>query len=454
MKLKVLLLSTIFAAGANQVSAQYLNTDVFPNPHSVSNNGQVTGYNEQTGPYFIWNPETGNVENIGGVAPGNGFGGVASLSYDGKYISGSSMNNDQNNPLAEMSRYNTQTKQWQTLGGLNLGSGPSLSSGYYISGDGKTVVGLAYNTAKRAVGFSWNEKTGMQDLPTADANRNARANATSEDGSVIVGYRDYGGPWKSAIWRKGADGKYQENKFILIDPKGSETDQYNVLAEARAVSGDGKWIGGKSDFAFPNAWIWSEESGVIDLGTLTTDDGTTAWVTSFTYDGSTVLGYSITKADPYSSPIYRPWIWTKKDGMKDLNEYVKNVLKFDMQGDMIYVPTQISSNGKYIIGWTFPPVLTGKIKTFRIQMPNLATDEVKTTVDATLYPNPVNNILNIDAKEQITSISVYNLTGQQIFTKTINTKTSTVDMSAYKAGVYIVEVNSNANTKTYKVIKK
>ena len=87
-------------------------------------------------------------------------------------------------------------------------------------------------------------------------------------------------------------------------------------------------------------------------------------------------------------------------------------------------------------------------------MPNLATDEVKTTVDATLYPNPVNNILNIDAKEQITSISVYNLTGQQIFTKTMNTKTSTVDMSAYKAGVYIIEVNSNANTRTYKVIKK
>lgn len=441
---------------STQVSAQYLKTDAFPNPHSISDLGQIAGFDAQTGPYYIWTPEADEIENIGGVAPGNGYGGVASFSYDGKFLSGTSKNAENGN-IAEMSRYNTETKTWQTLGGLGMGSDAvSISSGYYISGDGKNVVGLAYNPSKKAVGFVWNETKGAIGLPTANPERNARANAVSADGNIIVGWRDTNGPWKAAVWRKDANGDFLANKFLLINPNGSENDQMNQLAEARAISGNGKWIGGKSDFAFPNAWIWSEATGVIDLGTLTTDPGTTSWVTSFNYDGSIVMGYTITKDGPFAPAIYRPWIWTAKNGMRNLNDFVTNVLGFDMKGDQIFVPTQISSNSKYITGWAFPASTADKIRVFRIELPDnfLATSEPTQTEATKLYPNPVNDVLNIDSKTIIDNVSIYNMAGQIISSTKTNSKTVKVDASKFKTGVYIVKVNSGSESKTYKMIKK
>lgn len=123
-----------------------------------------------------------------------------------------------------------------------------------------------------------------------------------------------------------------------------------------------------------------------------------------------------------------------------------------MKGDKIYVPTQLSENEKYIIGWG---VDATNIKMFRIQLPaKLATDEVKNHVEITLFPNPVSNELNIDSKDNIKEVTVFNLTGQQLFSKKGNSKTSKIDVSNLKSGIYIVEVKTDKTSKTYKVIKK
>ncbi|HAR71823.1 MAG TPA: hypothetical protein DCR77_00235 [Flavobacteriaceae bacterium] len=123
-----------------------------------------------------------------------------------------------------------------------------------------------------------------------------------------------------------------------------------------------------------------------------------------------------------------------------------------MKGDKIYVPTQLSENEKYIVGWGVDAI---NIKMFRIQLPaKLATDEVKNHVEITLFPNPVSNELNIDSKDNIKEVTVFNLTGQQLFSKKGNSKTSKIDVSNLKSGVYIVEVKTDKTSKTYKVIKK
>lgn len=453
----------MFSLVATQSFAQYITTTEFPNPHSISNEGLVAGYNEWAGPYYIWNPVTNNVETIGGIAPGNNHGGLAQFSLDGKYLSGTS-SIDADPTIGEMSRYNTQTKKWERLGyNYDTGlTGSDVSAGYYISGDGNTVAGLSYvkgigpegQEVPRAVAYVWNKDKGNNKLETYNPNRyQSRVNAMSNDGSVIIGWEDMRGPWKAHVWKRNTDGTYQKGQYLLIDPKGNPNEELNQLGEARAISGDGKWIGGRSDGAFPNAWIWSEETGMIDLGRIAQpeENNVQSWVTSINYDGTVVLGYSISKQWIDSAPVYTPFIWTKEDGLKNFNEYVTNTLKFDLKGDKIYVPTQLSPNEKYIVGWSvdeFAP------KMFRIELPKLGTGEVEKTEAATLYPNPVTNELNIDAKEQISNVSIYTLTGQQIFTKSMQSNSSKVDMSAYKAGVYIVEVIANGNTKTYKVIKK
>lgn len=454
MKLKLLAVSALFMLTTNIISAQYVSTGQLINPNSISNEGLIVGGNGFAQPYMIWDATANSFETIGGITAGQGHGGRAIFSENGKYISGTSESTiDPAN--GEMSRYNVATKEWQTLGSFanNNGFTGDFSSGFAISGDGKTVAGMSFNSSYKSIGFIWNESKGAMGLESMNPSRNSRVNTLSSDASTAVGYQDMQGAWKASVWKRKSDGTYGINKLLLVDPNGDSEDTYNQLGEANAVSADGKWIGGKSDFAFENAWIWSEETGVIDLGNLTSAPIKRSYVNSMSPDGSIVFGNILTLNSNSDITNYEPYIWTEKDGMVDFNDFVKNVLGYDIGNDKIYSIQMVSSNLKYVLAWGKGD---GMAKTMRIQLPDnfLTTNEVNSSVEATLYPNPVNNVLNIDAKEMITEVSVYNLTGQKLSNKLINKKTSTIDMSNLKSGVYIVEVNYKTSTKTYKVIKK
>ena len=54
--------------------------------HGVNNDGLVVGTPSQNTPFYLWNPADGSVEKIGGISAGEGVGGVASFTDDGKTI--------------------------------------------------------------------------------------------------------------------------------------------------------------------------------------------------------------------------------------------------------------------------------------------------------------------------------------------------------------------------------
>lgn len=70
-----------------------------------------------------------------------------------------------------------------------------------------------------------------------------------------------------------------------------------------------------------------------------------------------------------------------------------------------------------------------------------------------LYPNPTNNILNVEYTNTITSIEVYNLVGQRIDAKNVNAISTTVDMSHLAKGTYFVKVQAENAARTIKVMK-
>ncbi|MGH1519697.1 fibronectin type III domain-containing protein [Chryseobacterium sp. JK1] len=87
---------------------------------------------------------------------------------------------------------------------------------------------------------------------------------------------------------------------------------------------------------------------------------------------------------------------------------------------------------------------------------NLMVDEVMSAADhLKVFPNPVNDILNVSSDKKIISVTLFNTTGQLIFTKEINDKTTTIDASSLVSGVYILKIDSGEkNVKTVKVIKR
>ena len=70
------------------------------------------------------------------------------------------------------------------------------------------------------------------------------------------------------------------------------------------------------------------------------------------------------------------------------------------------------------------------------------------------YPNPVKDILNLNYSKDITNVAVYNLLGQQVVTKNVNSNQSQIDMSHLASGTYMVKITSNDQVKTIKVIKQ
>lgn len=86
---------------------------------------------------------------------------------------------------------------------------------------------------------------------------------------------------------------------------------------------------------------------------------------------------------------------------------------------------------------------------------NLSTAEIsKVSNSLKVFPNPVHDNLTISFDENMTSVTIYNMVGQQVLTKTINASKTTVDVSGLSSGVYLVQVTSGKEVKTLKVIKK
>lgn len=364
--------------------------------------------------------------------------------------------------VAEMSRYNTATGQWTALGNLGQTVDNTTSGGYAISGDGNTVVGNSWADPASgngytvyAHGFVWNQTAGTTNLGSlfANINKSTRANAVSGNGDVIVGLQDFNGPWKSAVWRRNPAGGYFANEYLLVDPNGSPTDEYNQLGECSAVTADGNWIGGEGDFANNyQPWIWSESTGVINLGDITGGAGY-GRVGGINPDGTVVVGWfnAFMWGDP---PV--PFIWTATGGMQNLNTYMTDTLGISNGDNQVWSANGMSENGKYITGWgiNFATSQWGDSFTFRLQLPDaLGTGEFESN-NTTVYPNPVNNTLNIGGTDSIDSVEVYNVRGQLLLSDKSPNSITTIDMSSLAKGIYFVKTYSGNLSKTHKVIKQ
>ncbi len=278
--------------------------------------------------YAYWTRDGGLV-NIGGASP-QPYGGHASISDDGRYIGGTAFNSVTN--LAEMARYDRMTGQWTTLGGIGGDLDGSVSSGWGISGNGQSVVGLGWTPSFNAHAIQWNEGSGLTDMGTTVPGRPSRANATNHDGSVVVGWQD-GDLRQAAVWNNGV-------QTLLFDAITNEG-----LSEAQAVSSDGNWVGGFGNFGNNGeAWLWSEATGTMRLGHI--NETYTGAVTALSADGSVAIGFERSFGFGGGSLGF---IWTEATGMVDLNAFAAS-LGIDTQGLILDLPLGMSADGRTIVG--------------------------------------------------------------------------------------------------------
>ncbi|MFG6686076.1 T9SS type A sorting domain-containing protein [Mariniflexile sp. HNIBRBA6329] len=82
--------------------------------------------------------------------------------------------------------------------------------------------------------------------------------------------------------------------------------------------------------------------------------------------------------------------------------------------------------------------------------PALGVNDFETT-SFSIYPNPANDVLNINGKNGISKVALYSITGKKILeTTTINS--NQLDVSKFTSGIYLISIEDSNNNKTVKKV--
>jgi len=326
---------------------------------------------------------TASFKSLGNFSSNGIYDRSVSSSDDGSIITGNYYNRNSDDNNVEAFRWSESTGQ-VGLGDLPGGYFGSLA--YDVSADGSTVVGYghpAYRTSSEA--FRWTQSEGMIGLGFLPGGHQSVAEATSADGSVIVGSS------RSTLGREAMRWTESEGMVGLGDLPGG-----SYHSGALNVSADGNVVVGHSNIGFEKteAFRWTQESGMVGLGDLTggefnsasfaasangdvvvgqsvSDSGREAfrwtqeegmvglgdlpgseflsWAIDTSSDGSSIVGVASSETD------LEVFLWTEGNGMRSLLDILTVDHGLDLTGWSLIWPTNLSSDGNTIVGWGRSP---------------------------------------------------------------------------------------------------
>ncbi|MDR6300842.1 T9SS type A sorting domain-containing protein [Mesonia maritima] len=134
----------------------------------------------------------------------------------------------------------------------------------------------------------------------------------------------------------------------------------------------------------------------------------------------------------------------------NLEETSKNV--YMLSGDPASpTVTEIASGNELDLGYLNNDIPNGTV--YRFTPENLSNESFQLAA-ISLYPNPVEEKLNIKTSQIISSFSIYNALGQ-VITENTEIEKNTIDVSTLAEGIYFIKMETeNGTSSTKKFIKK
>lgn len=84
---------------------------------------------------------------------------------------------------------------------------------------------------------------------------------------------------------------------------------------------------------------------------------------------------------------------------------------------------------------------------------SLEVGENSSINDISIFPNPAGDLLNLQSKIPIESISLFNILGQQLMKRNIGTLNSQLDISNLASGQYVVLATVNGQIESFNIVK-
>jgi hypothetical protein len=212
-----------------------------------------------------------------------------------------------------------------------------------ISGDGSIVVGTSWGTGIIEEAFRWTAEAGLCRLDGLYGEGiRSSAEAVSANGLIVVGHRIYEGfPYGDCF-------RWTESEVIGFDAH-----------TANATSSDGSVVVGgldNHDTALFEAYRWTQETGLTLLGTCLPNFHSRALAVSG--NGSVVVGYVQNNS---GFDEQKAFIWDQKHGMRLLQDVLEDDFGLDLSGWKLTEPwaswkaTGISEDGLTVVGVALNP---------------------------------------------------------------------------------------------------
>ncbi len=176
---------------------------------------------------------------------------------------------------------------------LWLGSmGTPYAEAHGVSSDGTAVAGWAGVSGPHRA-FRWTPATGMEDLGALSPGRDAEAWGMSANGQVVVGYSFVGST--GSIYR---GFRWQNGEMEAFGTFGGQTSwAYDASETGTVIVGAAQLSDG-----FNRAFRWTQETGMVNLGTLPGAIRSVARAVSL--DGNVVVGWS-----GFANTIHHAFRW-------------------------------------------------------------------------------------------------------------------------------------------------
>lgn len=127
-----------------------------------------------------------------------------------------------------------------------------------------------------------------------------------------------------------------------------------------------------------------------------------------------------------------------------------NILLKVRTNDDLVLSDFVAADAAIYFDFNFPITTNIASTTFE----TLSVDEFSTTQVVSLYPNPSDTLVTIDATSAIQSITMYDMQGRAVLSKDANNQTTTIDISQFSNGMYFLVIKTDIGEVTKRVIKK
>ena len=441
---------TIVAVGANS------------NDSNGNGSGQVRVFGLANG---IWSQIGGN---LNGESGGDQTGQSVSLSSDGSIVAiGEPFNNDLGFTSGQVRVFKNINNTWTQVGQDLYGENSSAEAGKSVdlSADGSVIAFGAPNTTVNGTFFagkvkvfvnqnnSWVQKGGDID-GDGSIIKFGTSVSLSNDGNILA-IGQTGNPGSQAQTDIGRVKVYQfiNNQWVQLGstiPGSAVNDEFGSsvsLSDSGTILAIGSFSSNQVKVYRFTSGNWTQ-LGTTLVGQNPGD--AFGGCVSLSNNGIFLaVGARFNSIDGFNKG--RAYIYQNQGGTWT---QVNNPISGASNGDLSTFALAISQDGsKVIIGSTGNDEAgsnAGQVRVFENTSLSKVDFENNTI---SFYPNPAKGAVHFSSKNAIENITIFNVLGQEVLTKQVNSNEFSVDISNLSSGTYVGKLDTNGKSQSVKLIK-